>query len=213
VKNINLETWNRKNHFHFFRQMDNPHFNICANVDITNLKDFIEKQNLSFFKTVLYVATRSANQVEEFRRRIRDEKVIEHESVQARFTTPGKDDVFGFCAVDYSVNFNDFYTRAETEIAKAYEEPQIGNMPGRDDLVYMSSIPWISFTGYSNAMHLSTADSIPRIVWGKYFRENNRLKMPLSVQAHHALVDGIHIGKYFENFENLCLDLGYWIGG
>jgi chloramphenicol O-acetyltransferase type A len=41
-------------------------------------------------------------------------------------------------------------------------------------------------------------DSIPRFAWGKFFPENQRLLMPLSVQAHHALVDGVHMGFYFE---------------
>jgi chloramphenicol O-acetyltransferase type A len=204
VKYIDIENWNRKNHFHFFRQMDAPHFNICANVDISELKKFIEQNNLSFFKTVLYIAIRTANSLAEFRQRISGERVIEHEVVHARFTVQSSDDLFGFCAVSYSDEFNDFYARAVTEIEKAAKNPQIGNLPGRDDLIYMSCIPWISFTSYTNAMHLERLDSIPRIVWGKYFRENGKIKMPLSVQAHHALVDGKHIGEYFNYFENLC---------
>jgi chloramphenicol O-acetyltransferase type A len=40
-------------------------------------------------------------------------------------------------------------------------------------------------------------DSVPRIAWGKYFAKDNRLEMPLSAQVHHALMDGIHVGRYF----------------
>ena len=44
---------------------------------------------------------------------------------------------------------------------------------------------------------LNPADSVPRIAWGKFFEEGELLTMPLGVQAHHALVDGIHVGKFY----------------
>jgi len=47
-------------------------------------------------------------------------------------------------------------------------------------------------------LHLHPADSIPRFAWGKFFKEGRFLKMPLNVQAHHALMDGIHVGKFYE---------------
>jgi chloramphenicol O-acetyltransferase type A len=47
-------------------------------------------------------------------------------------------------------------------------------------------------------LQLSPADSFPRFAWGKFFAEGERLKMPLSVQGHHALMDGLHVGQYYE---------------
>jgi len=204
MKYIDIENWERKSHFNFFRQMDNPHFNICANIDITELKSFTEKNKLSLFKTVLFIAVSTANNIKEFRQRIADEQVYEHERVAATYTVPSSQDVFSFCTTTYSLNFQDFYNASGNAMNQAAENPQIGNLPGRDDLIYMSCIPWVSFTSYSNAMHFTPVDSIPRIVWGKYFSENGRIKMPLSVQAHHALVDGKHIGAYFNYFQNHC---------
>ncbi len=46
-------------------------------------------------------------------------------------------------------------------------------------------------------MNLEPADSVPRFAWGKYDRQGDRLLMPLDVQVHHALMDGVHVGKYF----------------
>lgn len=28
------------------------------------------------------------------------------------------------------------------------------------------------------------------------------MKMPLSVQGHHAMMDGIHVGRYFEQVQS-----------
>jgi len=42
-----------------------------------------------------------------------------------------------------------------------------------------------------------------KITFGKTYRNANKLLMPVSVNAHHGLVDGKHIGTYFEIFQEL----------
>jgi chloramphenicol O-acetyltransferase type A len=54
-------------------------------------------------------------------------------------------------------------------------------------------------------------DSIPRISWGKYFRDDNLIKMPLSVQVHHALMDGFHVGRYFQQVQKYLDTSESWI--
>jgi len=51
-------------------------------------------------------------------------------------------------------------------------------------------------------MQLQPADSIPRFVWGKFFEEGDLLKMPLWVQGHHALIDGVHVGKFYKKVQD-----------
>jgi chloramphenicol O-acetyltransferase type A len=81
------------------------------------------------------------------------------------------------------------------------DQPTLKDPPGRDDLLYMTAIPWVSFTSFAHPMRLHPADSIPRFAWGKYFAEGKFLKMPLSVQAHHALMDGIQMGKFYAELQ------------
>ncbi len=73
---------------------------------------------------------------------------------------------------------------------------------GRDDYLYMTAIPWVSFTSFMHPMHLQPADSVPRFAWGKFFEEGNLLKMPLNVQAHHALMDGVHMGRFYTEVQD-----------
>jgi len=75
--------------------------------------------------------------------------------------------------------------------------PTLIDEPGRDDLLFMTVLPWVSFTSFMHPMHLHPADSVPRFAWGKFFKENKRLKMPLGVQGHHALMDGLHMGRFY----------------
>jgi chloramphenicol O-acetyltransferase type A len=66
----------------------------------------------------------------------------------------------------------------------------------------MTAIPWVSFTSFTHPMHLQRADSVPRFAWGKFFEEDKCLKMPLSVQVHHALMDGVHVGRFYAEVQN-----------
>jgi chloramphenicol O-acetyltransferase type A len=72
---------------------------------------------------------------------------------------------------------------------------------GRDDWLFMTAIPWISFTSIMPPLKLYPADSVPRLSWGKFFQEGKALKMPLSVQGHHAVIDGVHVGWFYDEFQ------------
>jgi chloramphenicol O-acetyltransferase type A len=39
------------------------------------------------------------------------------------------------------------------------------------------------------------------MVFGKIFDDGPRRMMPFSVEVHHALVDGVHVGKFFNLFQ------------
>jgi chloramphenicol O-acetyltransferase type A len=75
----------------------------------------------------------------------------------------------------------------------------------------MTSIPWVSFTGFVHPIHMHPVDSVPRFSWGKYFTDDDRIKMPLSVQGHHALMDGFHVGRYFQQVQKYLDTLESWI--
>ena len=198
MKLINLETWPRHEHFEVFRAFDYPHFNICANIDLTAFQPFIKKNGFSFNLAIVYMLTRTANVISEFRYRIRGKEVVEHEVVHPSSTIMGKGDVFSFCTMEYRENFPEFASRNAVKIARMQARPRLlEEDQGRDDLLFMTSIPWVSFTSFMHPLKLPV-DSVPRFAWGKFIKEGNTIKLPLSVQGHHAVMDGLHMGRYFE---------------
>ena len=204
MKEIIFTNPHRKKHFDFFRSMSQPHFNICAPVDISQLLNWIKSENLPFTLTMVYCLSRIANNIPEFRRRIRGDSVWEHEKVDPSFTIETKvSDVFSFCHVPFTDNYTTFLKRGHIKSAQMQEAPIFEDEEGRDDLLFLSSLPWISFTGITHAMHCPSTDSVPRITWGKYSTEKNVTSMPLSVQVHHALVDGKQVGIFFHLLQEL----------
>lgn len=201
----------RQKHFEFFNGMNHPHFNITANVDISKLLLFLKKNGLPITPSIVYLISRVANDIPEFRWRIRDGKVFEHQTVHPSFSVFTEvADVFSFCEVKYEQHAKKFIDRAFLRSEEMKKNPSFEDEEGRDDFLFLSTIPWVSFTGFQHAMQFHTCDSIPRIVWGKFFEMDGKMQMPLSVQVHHAIVDGRHVGKYFQLIEEMARQPSSW---
>lgn len=198
MKIIQLETWERKEHYLFFKNFDYPQFNVCANLDITKWYRFIKEWNYPFYLSMIYQTMRIANQVTEFRYRIRQTEVVEHEIVHPSFTVMTTGGLFNYCTAQYAVDLNDFLENARKQSELAQHEMGLQTGSHRDDLIYITCLPWVSFTGMTHPIHMHPADSIPRISWGKFFEEKGHILLPFSVQAHHALVDGAHVGRFYQ---------------
>ena len=203
MKYIDMESWPRRKHFEVFNGFDYPHFNVCADVEVTELKAAFKGVSASFTLGLTYALARAANSIPEFRYRIREGRVIEYDVVHPSITILLEDETFSFCTLKYVDDFPEFIQDSEKIVSRVKENPVLADEPGQDDLLYMTSIPWISFTGFMHPIHMHPVDSVPRIAWGKIFQKDSSLYMPLSVQGHHGLMDGLHAGRYFARVQEL----------
>lgn len=201
MRYIDMQTWSRRDHFQLFNTFNHPHFSMCVNVDVTAFYPFVKRNGYSFTVSMVYVIARASNAIPEFRYRIRGDQVVEHEMVNPSFTILIDKDLFSFCALAYVEDFSEFAGRAAKNISDVKAQVDLELDPENDDVLYMTSIPWVSFTSFTHPMQLHPADSVPRFAWGKYFEESDTLKMPLSVQGHHAIMDGIHMGRFYETVQ------------
>jgi chloramphenicol O-acetyltransferase type A len=206
VKSIDMDTWPRRHHFRLFNGFDHPHFSMSVNVDVTALHPFVKRRGYSLTVAMVYVISRAANAIPEFRQRIRGEQVVEHEVVHPGFSILIDDDVFGFCDVPFIADYSEFAERAARAIAELRARSDVLRDMDRDDVLYMSPIPWVSFTAFNHPMRLHPSDSVPRFAWGKIFRDGDTLQMPLNVQGHHAVMDGLHMGRFYAQVEAYLLD-------
>ena len=198
---INLDTWKRREHFAIYSRFANPFWSICADVDVTRLwRESRERHGRSFSLAAMYLALAAANETEALRLRIRGDKVWLHDSVGISPTILRPDETFSFAAFPMADSFADFErrARAETEIAKTSQSLR-SPAEDQDDVIYHSTIPWIRFTAFTNAI-AGPEDCIPRVAFGRCTEEGGRWRMPVSVEVHHALVDGLDVARFFERF-------------
>jgi chloramphenicol O-acetyltransferase type A len=204
---INLDTWDRVEHFNFFKNADYPQYNICMNLDITNFRRKVKEKKLSFYYAMIYAAMQAANEIPELKYRFHGDQVVLHNKIHPSFTdlAPGSD-LFKLVTVDLEDTMEEFVAAAKDKSEHQTEYFALADLAGRDDLAYITCIPWISFTHLSHTINLRKDDAVPRISWGKYFEEGDKTLLPFSVQVHHAFADGIHVGRYVEKLQNYLDD-------
>jgi chloramphenicol O-acetyltransferase type A len=210
-REFNIETWKRKNHFHFFKNLQHTHYSITTNLDVTELKKFTSANKISFYQSMIYLSLLAAQENLEFRLRIRGEKVIEHINVGASFTILNDNETFSLGLVPFESNFEKFCQLMKEKIEQVNEISKSEgnnlapllikvNSEYDDDVIYISSTPWFHFTSITNCYD-GPGDSIPRLMWGKFETcpSTKKILLPYSIQVNHALVDGLHIAKFLDS--------------
>ncbi|MCI1902590.1 MAG: CatA-like O-acetyltransferase [Enterococcaceae bacterium] len=204
METIDFEKWPRKAHYRFFEQMDSPLYFICAAVDVTAFYQEIKRQGLPFYYSTLYAATKALDAIEAFRYRIHQQKIVKISGSIPSFVDLKKGSEL-FQITNLAIEGRDAaqYCAAAAEKSAAQLEP-FPKEEDRCDMIFFSSIPWVSFTSLSNELTLDKYDSNPRITFGKYQADaNGRLMMPVSLQVNHMLIDGLHIGQFFSEFQEM----------
>ena len=202
---LDIDSWNRKSHFEFFKDFEQPFFGLSTDVDVTVVYEMTRRQSAgSFFLTCLYLSIQASNEVEAFRYRLRGDAVLVHEVIHGSSTVLRDDGSFGFAYFDYSSDFGQFKesgskTLAEARTATGDLDPQ----PDKDDLIHYSVIPWVRFSGLLHARRIPAGDSVPKIVFGKHRERDGARRMPISIEAHHALMDGLEVGQFLERYQEL----------
>lgn len=202
-KKLDIGNWARRDHFQFFRRFEEPFFGVCVSIDCTRAYRFARENNQSFFLYYLYQSLKAANETEPFRYRIQENEVVVYDQVHASPTINRPDGTFGFAYMDYENDFETFSGNATREIKKVQQSSGLVPAISGENVIHYSSMPWIHFTGLAHARAFSFADSCPKISFGKMLEEDGRRKMPVSIHVHHALMDGFHVGRFIDTFEQL----------
>lgn len=201
---LDIDGWPRKSTYEFFRNFEDPFINITANVDVTSLYQFSKKNSLSFALTALFCSLRAANEIREFRIRSFEGRLVEFDTIHATQTILNSDETFSFSYFEMKDDVFEFDSFGKAALAKYKGLRSFDVEVGRCDLIYYSVVPWVSFTSIKHATRHDNTQTIPRIVFGKMFEEGAVRKMPMSVEANHMIMDGIHVGKFFVRFQEIA---------
>ncbi len=200
-KKIDLKNWNRKDIFEFYKNYEQPFFNVTANIDVTNLYKYCKENNHSFFIYCLYISTKVANSINEFKIRIENGEPVIFDKINTGSTILKDDNTFFFVYLEYFNDFIEFHNKSMKQIEITKKESVIKGGAGSQGVIYHSTVPWISFTSVQHAQDSKKGRTVPKIVFGKYFNDGNKLLMPLSVEVHHALADGYHVGLFYKKYQ------------
>jgi len=201
---LDIANWSRRELFQFFIEYSNPYFNVCTQLDVTKFVASVHAQpNVRVSTALHYVALRAANEIEPFRYRLQDDKIMVYDVIHGGTTVLLPNESFAYAYFDYTPDFETFVSGMQKAVDDLRNSTGPLKPTMRDDVIYHTSLPWIAFTSFAHARTKGRGDSIPRFVFGKFINENERLLMPFSVEVHHALMDGLHVGRLLARMEEL----------
>ena len=200
-RDLDVNKWARLPAYELFKGYADPFFNFSAGVDVTSAYEFVKENELSYSLTMLYCSLAAANQIREFRIRLVEDRLVEFDIVHATQTILNQDESFSFAYFEKSENVFEFNEVGRLAMKKYLRLKTFDVEAGRHDLIYYSVIPWVSFTSFKHASQLDPKQTIPRIVFGKRFDDRGIKRMPVSVEANHMIMDGLHVGRFFNYFQ------------
>lgn len=202
MKIIDQESWKRREHFEYFSGLDDPYWSIVTTLNCSKTFQQARSSGTSFFLSYLHQALLATLKVEEMRLRVVDGQIVCYDCLHASATVLRDDETFGCCFIEFKQNFDEFCENARMQIEAT--KMRSGMCLERDvelDQIHFSTIPWQSFSGLTYARNLKPQDSVPKITFGAVSKNGEQNTMPVAIQVHHGLIDGLHVARYLEELQ------------
>jgi chloramphenicol O-acetyltransferase type A len=211
---LDLAAWPRRDAFDYFRGFDKPYFNVCVRLDVARLKQAVADSGRGGLALAYhFIALSLANALEPFRYRLEGERVRIHPQVDGSTTVLRDDGSFGFADLAYHADFASFAAEGAAAIAATRSgRPPFEPKPDDSARIHFTTLPWLHFTSFSHARNWGREDSVPKLAFGRIEADGARAWMPLSVEVHHALMDGLHVGQFVQGFEAALREPEAWLG-
>lgn len=208
-RDIPLDTWPRRAALTHFRAMAQPAFCVTVQVDVTGLSERAARHGATPWLAYHHAALEAANGIDAMRQTMTaDGGVREFGVIHASTTVLRDDGSFGFLTLPRDPSLERFAASGKARIGRvraATGSLFAGDEPGEvreETLVHMTALPWLAFTAFNHAR--GAGDDRPKVAFGRFTPQGERLLMPVAVDVHHALVDGVHMGRFFSQLqENL----------
>lgn len=206
---FNVETWQRKEHYHVYNEQINCGFSITTKIDITLLRRFIQSHGYRFYPTMIYLLSSLVNAHDEFRLSKKDNDLILWNKVNPNFTIfHNETETFSSLWCDYSDNIQDFMKNYNHQLNLYKDDYNLAPQPNQiENIFYISSLPWVSFDGFNLNIADIANNFAPIFTMGKFYHEGDKVLLPLAIQVHHAVCDGFHVGRFVNELQKLCNEL------
>lgn len=201
-----MDSYKRKQHFEYFSSLSYPYVGVTSNVEISGFPEKVKAKGFPLFLTLCYCVSKAANAIPELRQRIEGNRIKEYDRCKTSHTVALEDGTYCYCTLEDRLPLKEYipYAVEKQERAKR-ERSVVDNQNDINELFFISTLPWISYCSLIQPVPIP-ADSNPRITWGKYFNQDGKTFLPVTILCHHALVDGLHIAAFLKELESYMKD-------
>lgn len=201
MKVLDINTWNRKQHYDHFRDLLDPYFAVTMPFDVSKTYQFTKDNNLSFFAKYLHDCMKAINTVKSLKLRVINEEVVEYDVIHASPTLMRDDHTYGFSFVDFHENLEVFIENIESEKLRIKNSIDLYPPKNGLDCIHCSAMPWVNFSGHKEPIS-KLFDTVPKLAFSKCHKTVDGLVMNVSISVNHALVDGYDVGLFADKFQS-----------
>lgn len=206
-KKIDVENWDRKENYEWFTTRNRCKINMTMQLDITDLVKIIKENKIRCYPTFTYIASKVINKHDEFKMNYdEEENLVVYDVVHPRYPIFHESDKkISILWTEYSEDFKVFYESFINDI-NTYGEKRSMAAKGKypPNCFDMSSLPWSSFTSFDCPPTHDVVWLPPFVMVGKFFENNGKMLLPISISVHHATCDGYHVSRFFSEFQELA---------
>ncbi len=203
-KRIDLSNWKRAEIFNFFINQRRIVMSLTVDIDVTALVDLGKRKGLKFYPMMIWVVSKIVNSHDEFKYSFNEnDELILWDYVSPYYADFHKEDeMFSKRLTEYSPDVDEFCANFERDREKGK------NKRGFDESVPknffdISCLPWVKYSHVDTHVFDEGKFLAPVIVWGKYEEINGRKVLPLTMNIHHAVADGFHVSRFFNEVQEL----------
>ena len=201
---IDLNKWKREKLFRFYIDKMRIVMSLTVDIDVTGLKAYSKKTGIGFYPLMLWVVSKAVNSHEEFRYGGDSEgSLIRWDYVSPSYAVFHADDEsFTRFVTEYSDDLSEFCERVKADRERYDNDRGIPeNQP--PNFFDVSCLPWVNYKHFDLHVFDEGKFLAPVVIWGKYVQENGRLIMPLTMNIHHAVADGFHLSRFFNEVQEI----------
>lgn len=201
-KKIDKKNWKRKEFFeHYFSNVPCT-YSMTVKLDITK----IIKMKKKIYPSMLYYIATIVNRHSEFRMALNEKGEIGvFDEMIPSYTIFHKDtETFSDIWTEYKPVIEDFYIEYEKDIQQyGYRNGMVGKPNVPQNIFTVSMIPWTTFEGFNLNLQKGYEYLLPIFTMGKFYKDDEKIILPLAIQVHHAVCDGFHLCRFINELQEL----------
>ena len=181
-------------------------YSMSVKLDITSLK----QRGKHLYSALLFFLTQIINQHREFRFSFDNQGRLGYFDEMLPSYTVFNPETETFTSIWSNVpkKYEDFYDIYKSDVETFGKNKGVVGKPDMPENVFnVSMIPWMSFEGFNLNLQKGYDYLLPIFTFGKYFFENEKCVLPLSIQVHHAVCDGFHVCRLVQELQDFINSL------
>ncbi|MEW5559677.1 type A chloramphenicol O-acetyltransferase [Enterobacter asburiae] len=206
---VDLSRWARKEHFEVFQSFAQSTINQTVLLDITLLLKNIKEVGWKFYPTMIFLLSKIVNRHTEFRMAMKNNELVIWNEVHPMYTIfHNETETFSSLWSHYDGNIHHFQSVYSEDVARYGNN--LSYWPKEESLenvFFVSAIPWVSFTSFNINIANMQNFFAPMFTVGKYYKQDEKVLLPLAVQVHHSVCDGFHVARLINELQDECNDL------